>query len=319
MVLYDFIFDIVGNIFIVRLQCLVLLQVSVYVKVELFNLGGLVKDCLVLVIIFDVEVCGLFKLGDMIVEVILGNIGVVLVMVVVVCGYKFVVIMVEIFLVECCKLMCVYGVKVILILVVECGSGMVCRVVELVEQYGWFLVSQFVNLVNLVYYCNIIVVEILCDFVGKWLDYFVSGWGIGGMFIGVGEVLKVVCLQICIIVIELVGVVLFKGDDWKLYKIQGWILDFVLDVFNCDVVDELVLVEDDCVIVIVCCLVVEEGIFVGIFVGVIVVSVLDIVVCVELGLVIFVMLLDIGECYFFMLLFVDVNEGFDDDWLVGLL
>lgn len=141
MMLYNFILDIIGNILVVCLYCLVFDYVILYVKVEVFNFGGLVKDWLVLVIVLDVEVWGLFKFGDIIVEVMLGNMGVVLVMVVVVCGYKFVVMMVEIFLIECCKLMCVYGVKVILILVVECGLGMVCCVKELVEEYGWFLVS----------------------------------------------------------------------------------------------------------------------------------------------------------------------------------
>lgn len=69
-------------------------------------------------------------------------------------------------------------------------------------------------MVNLVYYCSIIGLEIFKDFVGKWLDYFVSGWGIGGMFIGVGEMFKLVCLEVKVIGVELVGVVLLVGKEW---------------------------------------------------------------------------------------------------------
>lgn len=208
--------------------------------------------------------------------------------------------------------MCVYGVKVLFILVVECGIGMVKKVKELVEKYGWFWVSQFENLVNLVYYRSIIGLEIFKDFVGKWLDYFVSGWGIGGMFIGVGEMFKLVCLEVKVIGVELVGVVLLVGKEWQLYKIQGWNLDFIFKVFNCEVIDEIKLILDECLCEVVCVLVVQEGIFVGLFCGGILVVVLEVVEDVLKGLVLLVMLLDMGECYLFIYLFEGINEGLDD-------
>ncbi|WP_032972599.1 pyridoxal-phosphate dependent enzyme, partial [Stenotrophomonas maltophilia] len=153
--------------------------------------------------------------------------------------------MVETFSVERRKLMRAYGAKVILTPAAERGSGMVRKAAELAEQHGWFLASQFANPANPAYHRNTTAAEILRDFAGKRLDYFVSGWGTGGTLTGVGEVLKVARPQTRIIATEPAGAALLKGDDWKPHKIQGWTPDFVPDVLNRDVVDELVTVEDD--------------------------------------------------------------------------
>ena len=159
---------------------------------------------------------------------------------------------------------------------------------------------------------------ILRDFAGKRLDYFVSGWGTGGTLTGVGEVLKVARPQTRIIATEPAGAALLKGDDWKPHKIQGWTPDFVPDVLNRDVVDELVSVEDDRAIATARRLAAEEGIFVGISAGATVASALDVAARAEPGAVILAMLPDTGERYFSTPLFADVNEGSDDDWLAGL-
>jgi hypothetical protein len=191
MALYDSILDTVGNTPIVKLQRLAPPQVSVYAKVESFNPGGSVKDRLALAIILDAEARGLLKPGDTIVEATSGNTGVALAMVAAARGYKFVATMVETFSVERRKLMRAYGAKVILTPAAERGSGMVRKAAELAEQHGWFLASQFANPANPAYHRNTTAAEILRDFAGKRLDYFVSGWGTGGTLTGVGEVLKV--------------------------------------------------------------------------------------------------------------------------------
>ncbi|WP_049475991.1 PLP-dependent cysteine synthase family protein, partial [Stenotrophomonas maltophilia] len=239
MALYDSILDTVGNTPIVKLQRLAPPQVSVYAKVESFNPGGSVKDRLALAIILDAEARGLLKPGDTIVEATSGNTGVALAMVAAARGYKFVATMVETFSVERRKLMRAYGAKVILTPAAERGSGMVRKARELAEQHGWFLASQFANPANPAYHRNTTAAEILRDFAGKRLDYFVSGWGTGGTLTGVGEVLKVARPQTRIIATEPAGAALLKGDDWKPHKIQGWTPDFVPDVLNRDVVDEL--------------------------------------------------------------------------------
>lgn len=318
MALYDSILDTVGNTPIVRLQRLAPPQVSVYAKVESFNPGGSVKDRLALAIILDAEARGLLKPGDTIVEATSGNTGVALAMVAAARGYKFVATMVETFSVERRKLMRAYGAKVILTPAAERGSGMVRKAAELAEQHGWFLASQFANPANPAYHRNTTAAEILRDFAGKRLDYFVSGWGTGGTLTGVGEVLKVARPQTRIIATEPAGAALLKGDDWKPHKIQGWTPDFVPDVLNRDVVDELVSVEDDRAIATARRLAAEEGIFVGISAGATVASALDVAARAEPGSVILAMLPDTGERYFSTPLFANVNEGSDDDWLAGL-
>lgn len=318
MALYDSILDTVGNTPIVKLQRLAPPQVSVYAKVESFNPGGSVKDRLALAIILDAEARGLLKPGDTIVEATSGNTGVALAMVAAARGYKFVATMVETFSMERRKLMRAYGAKVILTPAAERGSGMVRKARELAEQHGWFLASQFANPANPAYHRNTTAAEILRDFAGKRLDYFVSGWGTGGTLTGVGEVLKVARPQTRIIATEPAGAALLKGDDWKPHKIQGWTPDFVPDVLNRDVVDELLTVEDDRAIATARRLAAEEGIFVGISAGATVASALDVAARAEPGSVILAMLPDTGERYFSTPLFADVNEGSDDDWLAGL-
>ncbi|EMT5438387.1 cysteine synthase A [Stenotrophomonas maltophilia] len=318
MALYDSILDTVGNTPIVKLQRLAPPQVSLYAKVESFNPGGSVKDRLALAIILDAEARGLLKPGDTIVEATSGNTGVALAMVAAARGYKFVATMVETFSVERRKLMRAYGAKVILTPAAERGSGMVRKARELAEQHGWFLASQFANPANPAYHRNTTAAEILRDFAGKRLDYFVSGWGTGGTLTGVGEVLKVARPQTRIIATEPAGAALLKGDDWKPHKIQGWTPDFVPDVLNRDVVDELVSVDDDRAIATARRLAAEEGIFVGISAGATVASALDVAAGAEPGSVILAMLPDTGERYFSTPLFADVNEGSDDEWLAGL-
>lgn len=318
MALYDSILDTVGNTPIVKLQRLAPPQVSLYAKVESFNPGGSVKDRLALAIILDAEARGLLKPGDTIVEATSGNTGVALAMVAAARGYKFVATMVETFSVERRKLMRAYGAKVILTPAAERGSGMVRKARELAEQHGWFLASQFANPANPAYHRNTTAAEILRDFAGKRLDYFVSGWGTGGTLTGVGEVLKVARPQTRIIATEPAGAALLKGDDWKPHKIQGWTPDFVPDVLNRNVVDELVSVDDDRAIATARRLAAEEGIFVGISAGATVASALDVAARAEPGSVILAMLPDTGERYFSTPLFADVNEGSDDEWLAGL-
>lgn len=318
MALYESILDTIGNTPIVKLHRLAPAHVTLYAKVEAFNPGGSVKDRLALAIVLDAEQRGLLKPGDTIIEATSGNTGVALAMVAAARGYKFVATMVETFSIERRKLMRAYGAKVILTPAAERGSGMVRRAAELAQEHGWFLASQFANPANPAYHRNTTAPEILRDFAGRRLDYFVSGWGTGGTLTGVGEVLKVARPETRIIATEPAGAALLKGDDWKPHKIQGWTPDFVPDVLNRDVVDELVTVEDDRAISTARRLAAEEGLFVGISAGATLASALDVAERAEPGSVILAMLPDTGERYFSTPLFADVNEGSDDDWLAGL-
>ncbi len=221
MAIYNTILDTIGSTPVVKLNRLAPAGVDLYVKVESFNPGGSVKDRLALAIILDAEKKGLLKPGDTIVEATSGNTGVALAMVAAARGYKFVATMVETFSIERRKLMRAYGAKVILTPAAERGSGMVRKARELADQHGWFLASQFANPANPAYHRQTTAAEILRDFAGRRLDYFVSGWGTGGTLTGVGEVLKVARPDTRIIATEPAGAALLAGKEFTPHKIQA--------------------------------------------------------------------------------------------------
>lgn len=318
MAIYDTILDTVGNTPVVKLHRIAPKHVTLYAKVESFNPGGSVKDRLALAIILDAEAKGLLKPGDTIVEATSGNTGVALAMVAAARGYKFVATMVETFSIERRKLMRAYGAKVILTPAAERGTGMVRKAKELADEHGWFLASQFANPANPAYHRNTTAAEILRDFAGKRLDYFVTGWGTGGTLTGVGEVLKVARPETRIVATEPAGAALLKGDEWKPHKIQGWTPDFVPEVLNREVYDQLLTASDDDAIATSRRLAAEEGIFVGISAGATVATALKVAEQAPEGSVLLAMLPDTGERYFSTPLFADVNEGSDDEWLASL-
>ena len=318
MALHDSILDTIGNTPIVKLHRLAPKHVTLYTKVESFNPGGSVKDRLALAIVLDAEARGLLKPGDTIVEATSGNTGVALAMVAAARGYKFVATMAETFSIERRKLMRAYGAKVILTPAAERGSGMVRKAKELAEKHGWFLASQFANPANPAWHRNTTAAEILRDFAGRRLDYFVSGWGTGGTLTGVGEVLRVARPDTRIIATEPVGAALLKGEEWKPHKIQGWTPDFVPEVLNREAYHQLVNISDDDAIATSRRLAAEEGIFVGISAGATVATALRIAEDAPQGSVLLAMLPDTGERYFSTPLLSDLNEGSDDEWLASL-
>ena len=318
MALHDNILDTIGNTPIVKLHRLAPKHVTLYAKVESFNPGGSVKDRLALAIVLDAEARGLLKPGDTIVEATSGNTGVALAMVAAARGYKFVATMAETFSIERRKLMRAYGAKVILTPAAERGSGMVRKAKELAEKHGWFLASQFANPANPAWHRNTTAPEILRDFAGKRLDYFVTGWGTGGTLTGVSDVLRVARPETKIIATEPAGAALLKGDEWKPHKIQGWTPDFVPEVLDREAYDTLVNISDDEAIATSRRLAAEEGIFVGISAGATVATALKIAETAPQGSVLLAMLPDTGERYFSTPLLNDLNEGSDDEWLASL-
>ena len=318
MALYDSILDTIGGTPIVKLNHIAPKHVTLYAKVESFNPGGSVKDRLALAIVLDAEARGLLKPGDTIVEATSGNTGVALAMVAAARGYKFVATMAETFSIERRKLMRAYGAKVILTPAAERGSGMVRKAKELAEKHGWFLASQFANPANPAWHRNTTAPEILRDFAGKRLDYFVTGWGTGGTLTGVSDVLRVARPETKIIATEPAGAALLKGDEWKPHKIQGWTPDFVPEVLDRKAYDTLVNISDDEAIATSRRLAAEEGIFVGISAGATVATALKIAETAPQGSVLLAMLPDTGERYFSTPLLNDLNEGSDDEWLASL-
>jgi cysteine synthase len=318
MAIYNSILDTIGHTPVIRLNRVAPQHVTLYAKAESFNPGGSVKDRLALAIVLDAEAKGLLKPGDTIIEATSGNTGVALAMVAAARGYKFVATMVETFSIERRKLMRAYGAKVILTPAAERGSGMVRRAEELAKKHGWFLARQFANPANPAYHRQTTAAEILRDFAGKRLDHFVTGWGTGGTLTGVGEVLRVARPEVKITASEPAGASLLLGKEWQPHKIQGWTPDFVPEVLNRDVADQILPVTDVDAITTSRRLAAEEGIFVGISAGATIAAALQVAEQATEGSVVLAVLPDTGERYFSTPLFEGVNEGSDDEWLASL-
>ena len=318
MSLHDSILDTIGGTPVVRLHRIGPRHVHLYAKVESFNPGGSVKDRLALAIVLDAERKGLLKPGDTIVEATSGNTGVALAMVAAARGYKFVAVMTETFSIERRKLIRAYGAKVILTPAAERGTGMVRKAEELASKHGWFLASQFANPANPAYHRQTTAAEILRDFAGRRLDHFVSGWGTGGTLTGVGEVLRVARPEVKIVAAEPANASLLGGSEWKPHKVQGWTPDFIPQVLNRDVADQIVTVADEEAIATARRLAAEEGIFTGISSGATIAAALKVAAGAAPGSVLLAVLPDTGERYFSTPLFEGVNEGSDDDWLASL-
>jgi cysteine synthase A len=226
--------------------------------------------------------------------------------------------MVETFSVERRKIMRAFGAKVILTPAAERGTGMVRLAATLAEKHGWFLARQFQNPANPAFHRQTTGAEILSDFAGRRLDFWVTGWGTGGTLTGAGEMLKAARPGVKIIATEPAGASLLGGKDWAPHKIQGWTPDFLPAVLDRGIFDELKTVSDERAIAVSRELARKEGIFTGISSGATLATALDIAGSAPEGSVILAMLPDTGERYLSTPLFEGVNEGSDDDWLSSL-
>ncbi len=316
--IYNSILDTIGNTPIVRLNNIVPKHVEMYVKVESFNPMASVKDRLAFAIIDDAERRGVLKPGQTVVEATSGNTGIALAMVCAAKGYPFVATMVETFSIERRKIMRALGAKVILTPAAERGTGMVKKAEELAQQHGWFLARQFENPANPAYHRNTTGPEILSDFAGRRLDYWVSGWGTGGTLTGAGEMIKLARPDTQIIAAEPAAAAMLSGAEWTPHKIQGWTPDFIPDVLNRDIADDILPITDDEAKEWTLRLAGEEGIFVGLSSGATVAAAMKVADKAEAGSVILAMLPDTGERYLSTFLFEGMNEGSDDDWLDSL-
>jgi cysteine synthase len=309
--IYDSILGTIGKTPIVRIQRLAPKHVTLYVKCEFFNPLASVEDRLAIAIIEDAERTGALKPGQTVVEATSGNTGIALAMVCAAKGYPFVAVMTETFSVERRKIMRIMGARVILTPAAERGTGMVKKAEELAKRHGWFLARQFENEANPAYHRNTTGPEILLDFAGRRLDFFVTGWGTGGTLTGAGEMIRLARPEVQIIATEPAGAALLSGRPWAPHKIQGWTPDFVPKVLNREVPHRIVPVADAEAVESARNLARSEGILCGISSGGTFAAALKVAVEAPSGSVILAMLPDTGERYLSTVLFEGIAEGGD--------
>src|SRR3954464_672833 len=186
---FDSILGTVGNTPHVKINRLAPPGVNLFVKIEAFNPLGSVKDRLALGVIEAAEKSGELKPGQTVIEATSGNTGIGLAMVCAAKGYPLVLTMAEPFSVERRKLMRFLGAKVVVTPAAERAVGMIRKTIELAEAHGWFMTRQFENEANPDFHSRTTAQEIIDDFAGEPLDYWVTGYGTGGTLKGVGRVL----------------------------------------------------------------------------------------------------------------------------------
>jgi cysteine synthase A len=309
--IHDDISQTIGRTPVVRINRLAPPHLKMYVKLEAANPGGSVKDRLALGIVQDAERRGQLKPGQTVVEATSGNTGIALALVCAARGYPFVAVMPDSFSVERRQIMRAYGAKVVLTPAADRASGAVRLAARLAEERGWFVARQFDNEANPAYHRQTTGPEILSDFAGMRLDYWVTGWGTGGTLTGAGQVIRAARPETKIVACEPAGAAMLDGKEWKPHKIQGWTPDFVPSVLDRRVYDEVVAVADDKAIAIARDLARLEGIFCGISSGGTFAGALAIAAKASEGSVILAMLPDTGERYLSTVLFEGVETGSD--------
>lgn len=333
MTLFANILETVGNTPVVRINKLAPPGVDLYVKIEAFNPLGSVKDRLALGVIEHAERTGALEPGQTVVEATSGNTGIGLAMVCAAKGYPLVLTMAESFSIERRRLMRFLGAKVVLTPAPAGGTGMVQKAVELAQQHGWFLTRQFENEANADMHSRTTAQEILRDFEGRRLDYWVTGFGTGGTLKGVGRVLakerpdtKVVLSEPADAAMVSSGTQQERNPDgspasrhpaWKPHPIQGWSPDFIPkltgDAVEAGYVHRVIPVAGPDAMRASRELAQKEGIFVGTSSGATFAAALEVCKDAPKGSTILAMLPDTGERYLSTPLFADISPDMNDE------
>jgi cysteine synthase len=333
MTRFSSILETVGNTPVVRINKLAPAGVDLYVKIEAFNPLGSVKDRLALGVIEEAEKSGKLKPGQTVIEATSGNTGIGLAMVCAAKGYPLVVTMAESFSIERRRLMRFLGAKVVLTPPPLGATGMVKMAIELAEKNGWYLTRQFENEANADFHSRTTAKEIVADFAGERLDYWVTGFGTGGTLKGVARVLakerpetKVILAEPADAAMVTSGAKQERNNDgtpalrhpsWKPHPIQGWSPDFIPkltgDALEAGYVDRVITVAGPDAMRSSRELAQKEGIFVGTSSGASFAAALEVAKGAEKGSVILCMLPDTGERYLSTPLFADISADMNEE------
>jgi cysteine synthase len=332
---YANILETVGNTPVIRINKLAPPGINLFVKMEAFNPLGSVKDRLALGVIEDAERTGALKPGQTVIEATSGNTGIGLAMVCAAKGYPLVVTMAEPFSVERRKLMRFLGAKVIITPAAARAVGMLKKTVELAEKHGWFFTRQFENEANADMHSRTTAKEILADFEGERLDYWVTGFGTGGTLKGVARVLAKERPDTKIVVCEpddapmlSSGISQPRNPDgsaseghpaWKPHPMQGWSPDFIAklaeDAVDTKAIDQVLRIANPDALRCSKDLARKEGIFVGITSGATFAGALRVAAEAPKGSTILCMLPDTGERYLSTPLFADIAVDMNEEEL----
>jgi cysteine synthase A len=335
MARYSNILETIGKTPVVRIQRLAPPGINLYVKNEAFNPLGSVKDRLAIAVIEAAEKSGELKPGQTVIEATSGNTGIGLAMVCAAKGYPLVLIMAEPFSVERRKLMRFLGAKVVITPAAERAVGMIVKMEELAKTHGWFMTRQFENEANPDYHSRTTAREIIDDFAGEHLDYWVTGYGTGGTLKGVARVLRKELPETKIIVCEPVDAPLLGSGTKQAYKpdgtpaaphpsfkphpMQGWVPDFIpkltSDAVDMKLVDRILPIAGPDAIRCSKELAAKEGIFVGVTSGGTFAGALQVAREAEKGATILCMLPDTAERYLTTPLFADIAADMNEEEL----
>ncbi len=264
--IYNSTLELIGNTPILKLNNLVSKDsAEVYVKLEKYNLGGSVKDRAALGMIEKAEKEGLLKEGSIIVEPTSGNTGIALAMIGRLKGYKVIIIMPDSMSKERRDLIKAYGAELILTDAAEGMNGAIEKAKELCENDNYFMPNQFENMANMEKHYYTTAEEIISDISD--LDVFVAGVGTGGTVTGVGKKLKEKINSIKIIAIEPKKSPVLSGGIAAAHKIQGLGSGFIPEIYNPEIIDEVIKVSDEDAYRVTKLVAEEEGILLGISSG----------------------------------------------------
>merc|ERR1712232_75443 len=287
-------------------------------------------------IIEDAERRGALKPGGTVIEATSGNTGIALAMVCAQRGYKFVSTMAASFSIERRKVMRMLGAQVIVTPAPLGGAGMVLKAEELAGKHGWFLARQFENEANPAYHAQTTGPEVVSDFAGKRVDYWVTGYGTGGTFHGAGKVIKQARPDTKIILSEpktaplvtsgtpqprkevlgVYGAPASGHPSWTPHPIQGWTPNFIPKVceegLNMKLHDEIILVDGQVAMDTALALAKNEGIFCGTSGGATMATALEVCKKAPAGSTVLAMIPDTAERYLSTPLFGKIDADMDE-------
>lgn len=307
---YDNILDTIGNTPIVRINRLAQdLPGNVLVKIESFNPANSVKDRIGKAIVDAAEASGALKPGGTIVEATSGNTGIALALVGAARGYDVVLTMPETMSLERRVMLRAYGAEIILTPGAAGMQGAVDKANEIVRERGnAILASQFANAANPEIHRNTTGEEIWKDTEGQ-IDIFVAGIGTGGTITGAGETLKKHNPDIKIYAVEPAASPLLTTGKAGPHKIQGLGANFIPEVLNQKIYEEVLTVTNEDAIAVSRQLAAQEGILGGISAGANLKAALEIAARPENeGKTIVTVVPDYGERYVSTALFEDIRD-----------